>query len=110
MQAESSRSRHGLLLVVASASVTIAVAVTLGALTGYVHPPRPAESRGEAGVTAPSQRTVLVPVRPRGPSAPAPLVEQIRKPRVVSSHSRERRARRERDDDGRRHGEHEDDD
>lgn len=113
MQADTTRTRHGLLLVVASASVTIAVAVTVGALTGYVHPPRTAESRTEeAAVTAPSLRTVLVPVRPDGPPVPAPLVDAFREPRVVSAHSRERRARRERDDDGdrRRHGEHEHDD
>ena len=91
----------------------MAVAVTVGALTGYVHPPRTVESRAEeAAVTAPLPRTVLVPIRPDGPPAPAPRDDEMRKPRVVSAHSRERRARRERDDDSDRsgHGEHEDDD
>lgn len=113
MQADTPRTRHGLLLVVASASVTMAVAVTVGALTGYLHPPRTAESRTEeAAVTAPSPRTVLVPVRPDGSPAPAPRVDEMRQPRVVSTNARERRARHERDDDGdrRRHGEHEHDD
>jgi hypothetical protein len=113
MQADTTRTRHGLLLVVASASVTIAVAVTVGALTGYLHAPRSLESTAvEAAVTAPSPRTVLVPIRPDGPTAPASLDGEVREPRLVSAYSEERHARRERDEDAerRRHEEHEHDD
>ena len=113
MQVDTTRTRHGLLLVIASASVTMAVAVTVGALTGYLHPPRSVDATAvEAAVTAPSPRTVLVPIRPDGPTAPASLDGEVREPRLVSAHSGERHARRERDDDGgrRRHEEHQHDD
>jgi hypothetical protein len=113
MQANTNRTRHGYLLVVTSASVTIAAAVTVGALTGYLHPPRSVESTAvEAAVAAPSPRTVLVPIRPDGPTAPASLDGEVREPRLISAHSGERHARRDRDQDGerRRHEEHEHDD
>ena len=113
MQVDTTRTRHGLLLVVASASVTMAVAVTVGALTGYLHPPRTVESTSGGGGGHRAIATYRARPDPsRRPAAPAPLDDEMREPRRGSAHSEERHARRERDDDGdrRRHEEHEDDD
>ncbi len=105
---ETNPTRHGLLLAVASASVTVAVAVTAGALTGYLHPPRAAEAPVAAApdaATAP--RTVLVPIRPDGSAA-----AQGDEPALLAVRAETRHGRRERDDDGahRRHREEHDDD
>ena len=105
---ETNPTRHGLLLAIASASVTVAVAVTAGALTGYLHPPRAAEAPVAAAPdAAPAPRTVLVPIRPDGSAAA--LGDE---PALLTVRAETRHGRRERDDDGahRRHREEHDDD
>jgi hypothetical protein len=105
---ETNPTRHGLLVAVASASVTVAVAVTAGALTGYLHPPRAAEAPVAAAPdAAPAPRTVLVPIRPDGSAA-----GQGDEPALLTVRAETRHGRRERDDDDgnhRRHREEHDD-
>ena len=72
--------RLGLTIAVASASVTLAIGVTCGALLGWVQPPRsvpPAETvpTSPAGSDAPpsaeAARVILVPVQPASLPPPA---------------------------------------
>jgi hypothetical protein len=103
-----STHRHTLLLVVASASVTMALAITVGAVTGYLHPPAASVSADVAAPAAPA-RTVLVPIRPDGP---APTLEAADVPasRLIAAGRERRHERHERQEDDRRHHEDDDDD
>ena len=100
--------RLGLAIAVASASVTLAIGVTLGALIGYVHPPRqlvPLETGAANAPIADSSPpdqvppVVLVPVQPAPPAArglqpPAPTHT-----RLASAGTRPRAVHHEDDDE-----------
>jgi hypothetical protein len=76
---EETGSRRTLPTVVATASLTLALGVTLAALGGYLTPTRSTETAPKAGVPtvteaptgapAPSPAVVLVPVRETSPTA-----------------------------------------
>ena len=79
-------------IVIATAAITVAVVVTLGALTGYLRPPT-AEPAAQAATEAPppdaqsvaptppalstEPRVVLVPIRPEAPPPEALLPEAL---------------------------------
>lgn len=92
----------------ASAAVTVAVVVTLGAISGYVRPPslEPAFEAAATSEAAPlaSQQVVLVPVQPR---AEAPTAVASLEPELAPTV--ERRADDDdwdREHEGREHREH----
>jgi hypothetical protein len=99
--------RLGLAIAVASASVTLAIGVTLGALLGYVHPPGQLEPFDTGAASAPLADSspadqvplVLVPVQPalsaaRDIQSPAPTHT-----RLASAGTRPRAVRHEDDDE-----------
>lgn len=93
-------NRHRTLLVLASAAVTLAAGVTVGALTGYIHPPA---SRASSATAPAESRTVLVPIRPET-TGPLPSDETAQ---LIAAGSEMPRGRREHDDDGHRRSKHE---
>lgn len=110
----SSSPRSGVAVAVAAAAVTLATGLTVGALTGYIAPPRERAAEPQAPT---DPQVVFVPVRPTtdpgaAPAAPTadPAPAAAAEPEVVYANQETRRHHEEDEEDEHEGREHEGDD